>query len=291
MDILRVEHRVDLIEPNHFCPIIVNEDNRLQHKPPLMMIARKAFLPAGESALQATHSPLACLPKQCVHVADFQQIIVDVAMQMSCTPFCDGTDEGAVRITALGEPLVNSYLVISNFFLQCMQKSCSQRAIGPTPWEIDCCKKYFPIRPIRKHIVDHRVSVVPAIKCILFDAFVRAFSKDRNSIHKADDVVHNRCPQLHRVSKLPHFHRIREFHLCDRMIAQPPNNQLKHHANHPAANRRRDTKNHAQMLVIHHATQIKKKQSKISLGMQQAGPSPLTTAETCYCFKIKEVGK
>jgi hypothetical protein len=93
----------------------VDEDKRLQHEPPLMMIARKAFLPVGESALQATHSPLACLPKQCVHVADFQQIIADVAMQTSCSPFCDGTNKGAMHVTAPGEPLVNAYLVISNF--------------------------------------------------------------------------------------------------------------------------------------------------------------------------------
>ncbi len=93
----------------------MDEDKRLQHEPPLMMIARKAFLPVGESALQATHSPLACLPKQCVHVADFQQIIADVAMQTSCSPFCDGTNKGAMHVTAPGEPLVNAYLVISNF--------------------------------------------------------------------------------------------------------------------------------------------------------------------------------
>ena len=59
----------------------------------------------------------------------------------------------------------------------------------------------------------------------------------------------------------------------------------------PAAYQRRDTKNHAHMLVVHHATQIKWKQSKISLGMQRARPLVLTTVDTCDRFDIKEVGR
>jgi hypothetical protein len=134
-NILRVEDSINLIKTHHLRPIIMHEHYRLNHKPPLLAIARETFLPAGESALQATHSPLARLPKRCVGIADFQQIVLHVTMQMSCRPFSDGTDQGSVRVTTPGEPLVDADLIIPNFFLRRVQKSRRQCAVGPTPWE------------------------------------------------------------------------------------------------------------------------------------------------------------
>ncbi len=171
-DILRVKHHVDLIEPNQLRPIIVDEDNCLQHEPPLMMTARKAFLPAGDSALQATHSPLACLPKQCVH----EQIIADVAMQTSRSPFCDGTDEGAVRVTAPGEPLVNAYLVISNFFFSACKNCAVNAPSAQLPGKLIAAKNNFPSGPYANTLLTIVSQSYPQ---------KNAFCSMRSSVHSA----------------------------------------------------------------------------------------------------------
>ncbi len=178
-------------------------------------------------------------------------------METSRSPFCDGTDEGSICITTLGEPLVDANLVFSNFFLQRMQESCCQRTVGPTPWETNRRKKYVTIRPICKHIVHHRVTVISTVECILLDMFIGAFGGDGNSINESNYIWNNWRSCLNKGGQLPHLCLIGKLNHCNRMIAQLTNNQSKHCANCPTANSRRNTKNQAHMLVIHCATQIK----------------------------------
>ncbi len=82
------------------------------------MVAWEALLPAGEGSLQSTHPPLARLTKRLMHVADSQKVLTDVSMKTSGSPFGDGADERSIRFSALGEALIHTDLVLTNFIFE-----------------------------------------------------------------------------------------------------------------------------------------------------------------------------
>jgi hypothetical protein len=55
-----------------------------------------------------------------MHVADSQKVLPDVSMKTSGSPFGDGADKRSVRISAPGEALINTDLVVTNFLFDSM---------------------------------------------------------------------------------------------------------------------------------------------------------------------------
>jgi hypothetical protein len=74
--------------------------------------------------LEAMHPPLACLSKQCMHIADAKQIVVYITVKAPRRPLRHGTNEHAISIPGLGESLINIYLVIPNPSLHLILKLC-----------------------------------------------------------------------------------------------------------------------------------------------------------------------
>ena len=122
----------------------------------------KTFI-ARKCTLKPTHPPLACLPKQGVEVAYFEQIVANLMMKTFCLPFGYRTNEIPVSSSTPGKSLISTGFVCPNFPLHLMQKMGHQTTIHPAPWKVDGCKNHLPIWALREHIVKHCVPIITTI--------------------------------------------------------------------------------------------------------------------------------
>jgi hypothetical protein len=147
-NVFRIKYSPNLIVPKVVCSEIVDKHNHLNYKTSKCMVTWEALLDARESTLHATHPPLTCLPKRCVHIRDAEEVITHIVMKMSSCPFSNWPNKCAMRSPTSGESLVNTYLVVANLPLHLMQKMRRQTTICPTTRKVDCSKKYLSIRTI-----------------------------------------------------------------------------------------------------------------------------------------------
>ena len=129
-----------------------------------------------------------------MHVADLQKVLPDVSMKTPVSPFGDGADEHSICFSNLGEALIHTDLVLTNYLLIVCRNLAEKRAVGSASREIHCRKKYFSVRTIRKDVIDHSITVITTIERVLLKTLIRAFSWNRNSIHEPNNVIYERFP-------------------------------------------------------------------------------------------------
>jgi hypothetical protein len=123
MHIFRVERSFNLILPN-----IIG-----------------ALLALRKRSLEAKHStPLTCLSKQCMHIANAKQIVACIMVKTPCLPLCHRPNKGATSIPDSRKSLISTYLISPNPFFHLMQKLCYQTAVGQTS---GASKKTLPSGP------------------------------------------------------------------------------------------------------------------------------------------------
>jgi hypothetical protein len=125
-----------------------------------------------------------------------------------------------IRLTALGESLVDAYLIVANLTFHVTHKPCHQTSVCPTTRKVNCSKKHHPIGAICKQIIDHCVALVTAIHCILFDMFIGALGLEGNTVHETYDAIHHRFSHCHHISKFPHLFSVGNLHPCKWMTPQ-----------------------------------------------------------------------
>jgi hypothetical protein len=183
-------------------------------------VTRQAFFTARECALQSAHTPLTRLPKRSVNIRNVEEVIANVTMKTLRCPLCDCPNKRTMRLTASGESLVDTYLIVPDLTFHMTHKTCRQASICQTSGKVNCSKKHLPIRAICKHIVDHRVAIVTSIHCVLFHTILGALHREGNTVHETYDVVHHRFPHPHHIGKFPHLFSVGKFHPREWMTPQ-----------------------------------------------------------------------
>jgi hypothetical protein len=154
---------------------IMHKHDRLGDLTAKCGVTQQAFFAARECTLPA-HTPLTCLPKRCVSIKNVEEVIAHATMKMSRCPLCDWPDKHTIRLTTLGESLVDAYLKVPNLTFHMTHKMCRQTSMYPTSRKVNCSKKHLPIGAICKHMVDHCVAIVTTLYCILFDTIIGALA-------------------------------------------------------------------------------------------------------------------
>ncbi len=157
------------------------------------------------------------------------------------------------------------HIISPNPSLHLMKKPCCQTAVSPTSRKVHCCKKDLTIGAICKHIFHHGVTIISTVKRILLHEFASAFRQKRNTVHKTYDIINKQLSCLYHVSVLPHLCIVGELYHCKQMIIQEPDHPLWHTIYPLAANGRGEPQNKTEMLIMHHASQIKKENTKIPI--------------------------
>ncbi len=106
------------------------------------------------------------------------------------------------------------------FFLFVQEKTSSEGPIQPAPRIINGTKKYFPIGTKYQYIVDHGVTIVSAVICILLNYFVSQLHRQSQTVHESDDVWYRWFTETCHLRKPLHFLLIQELYSCKRMKAQ-----------------------------------------------------------------------
>ncbi len=262
-NVLRQEYSLNLTLTNVVGSEIMHKHNCLNDQTAKGRVTQPVFFAVKKCTLQSAHTPHTCLPKRCVNIRNAEEVIAHVAMKTPHCPLCDWPNKCTIRLTALGESLVDAYLKVPNLTFCMTHKTCRQTSICPTSGKVNCSLKHLPIGAVCKHIVDHCVAIATAIHCILFDMIIGALHWEGNTIHETYDVVHHRFSHPHHIGVFPHLFSIGKFHPCKWMTPQLMHNFFQHPIYQTATNSCGDAKNKAKVFVIHCALQIKQKKTKI----------------------------
>jgi hypothetical protein len=103
-----VKNSLYLTVANIISAEIVNKKNCLKNEMTLGRVAWQTTFTAKKRTLKPTHPPLACLPKQGVNIAYFEQVVANLTMKMLRLPLGYRTNKSPVCISTPGKSLIDT---------------------------------------------------------------------------------------------------------------------------------------------------------------------------------------